>query len=246
MSGSGDAATGMLAAMIERTEVPTSDRAMPALLWRPSGGSGPGLLVLQEIFGVSDYIRRRAADLAGLGYVVLVPELFHRAGVSEVPNGPTMLEDALAVTGRVDWDAAVADAVAALRHLRGLDGVTGGVGVVGFCYGGGLGYAVVAQEPADVLVCYYGSALPGLVEAVPCVSTPSLHHFGEDDSYIPMPEVLRIRDSVGSGGGPVEFHTYPGADHAFDNDDFVTHDRDASERAWAVTADYLARALPTD
>lgn len=235
----------MLAPMSERIDVPTPDGALPARMWRPAGGSGPGLLVLQEIFGVSEYIQRRAADLAGLGYVVLVPELFHRVGISEVPNGPTMLEVALEVTGRVDWDTAVDDALAALRHLRTTEGVVGGVGVVGFCYGGGLGYAVVAREPADVLVSYYGSALPHLVGAVPSVSTPSLHHFGEADSYIPMEEVTRIRDSVGTGGGPVEFHTYPGADHAFDNDDFVTYDREASERAWAVTTDYLARALPT-
>jgi carboxymethylenebutenolidase len=231
--------------MSGRIEVPTPEGVLPARLWRPAGGSGPGLLLLQEIFGVSAYIRRRAADLAGLGYVVLAPEIFHRAGVSEVANGPSMLEEALEVTGRVDWDTAVADAVASLRHLRSLEGVSGGVGVVGFCYGGGLGYAVVAQEPADALVSYYGSALPDLVRAVPAVSTPSLHHFGEADSYIPMDEVDRIRESVGSGGGPVEFHTYPGADHAFDNDDFVTYDREASERAWGATTDYLTRVLPT-
>lgn len=231
--------------MSERIEVPTSDGAMPARLWRPGSGSGPGILLLQEIFGVSEYIRRRAADLADLGYVVLAPELFHRAGVTEVASGPDMLTEAMDVTGRTDWETAVADAVAALRYLRTLEGVTGGVGVVGFCYGGGLGYAVVAQEPADALVAYYGSALPQLVEAVPSVSTPSLHHFGEEDSYIPMEQVLRVRESVGSDGGPVEFHTYPGADHAFDNDDFVNHHPEASERAWAVTTDYLSRALPT-
>ncbi len=231
--------------MSERIEVPTSDGAVPALLWRPTSGSGPGLLLLQEIFGVSPYIRQRAADLAALGYVVLAPELFHRVGVTEIASGPDMLTEAMDVTGRVDWDTAVADAVAALRHLRSLDGVTGGVGVVGFCYGGGLGYAVVAQEPADALVAYYGSALPQLVEAVPSVSTPSLHHFGEDDSYIPMEQVASVRDSVGTGGRPVEFHTHPGADHAFDNPDFVNHDPEASERAWVVTTDFLGRALPT-
>jgi carboxymethylenebutenolidase len=230
--------------MSERIDVITSDGPMPARLWRPAAGSGPGLLVLQEIFGVSEYIQRRASDLAGLGYVVLAPELFWRSGVDAVPNGPDMLEEAMAVTGRTDWDAAVSDARAALRHLRAMDEVSGGVGVVGFCYGGGLGYAVVAQEPADVLVAYYGSALPDLVGAIPSVSTPSLHHFGEDDSYIPMEAVTRIRETVSTGGGPVEFHTYPGADHAFDNDDFVNHHPEAGERAWATTTDFLARMLP--
>jgi carboxymethylenebutenolidase len=230
--------------MSERIEVPTPDGPMPARLWLPPNGTGPGLLLVQEIFGVSAYIRRRAADLAGLGYVVLAPELFWRAGVSEVPAGPSMLEEAMAVTGRVDWDTAVADATSALRALRERPEVEGGVGVVGFCYGGGLGYAVVAGEPADALVSFYGSALPGLVAAVPAVSTPSLHHFGEADSYIPMEAVRAVRDSVSSGGGPVEFHTYPGADHAFDNDDFVNHDPDASGVAWERTEQWLGRVLP--
>ena len=231
--------------MSQRLDVPTPDGPMPAHLWTPERGSGPGILLLQEIFGVSPYIRRRAEHLAGLGYVVLAPEVFWRLGVAEVPNGPGMLEEAMGVVGRLDWDAAVADATTALRFLRGRPEVEGGTGVVGFCFGGGLGYAVVAGEPADGLVSFYGSALPGLVEAVPSVSTPSLHVFGESDSYIPADAVDRIRSAVTSGGGPVEFLTYPGADHAFDNDDFVNHDRGASEQAWAATEAWLARTLPT-
>lgn len=229
--------------MSERIEVETDAGAMPAQLWLPEGGRGPGILLLQEIFGVSAYIRRRAADLAGLGYVVLAPELFWRAGVTEVANGPDMLDEAMAVTGRTDWDTAVADAVTALRALRERPEVSGGVGVVGFCYGGGLGYAVVATEPADALVAYYGSALPGLVQAVPSVTTPSLHHFGDHDAYIPLAEVERVRESV-SAGGPVEFRLHAGADHAFDNDDFVNHHPAASAEAWAQTVDWLGRTLP--
>ena len=80
--------------------VPTEAGEMPAQLWRPASGSGPGLLLLQEIFGVSGYIRRRAADLAEAGYVVLAPELYWRldAGpVDDLPRRPS---------GRVDRAAA--------------------------------------------------------------------------------------------------------------------------------------------
>lgn len=231
--------------MSERVDVPTPDGPMPAHRWLPPTGRGPGILLLQEIFGVSPYIRRRAEDLASRGYVVVAPEVFWRLGVSEVPNGPEMLQQAMGVVGDLDWDAAVSDAVRALGALREQPEVEGGTGVVGFCFGGGLGYAVVAQEPADALVSFYGSALPQLVDAVPSVSTPSLHVFGESDSYLPMETVERIRASVTEGGGPVEFETYPGADHAFDNDDFVNHDAAASAAAWARATDYLARTLPT-
>ncbi|PKW26958.1 dienelactone hydrolase family protein [Phycicoccus duodecadis] len=229
--------------MSNPTEVTTPDGAMPAHLWLPESGRGPGILLLQEIFGVSAYIRRRAQDLADLGYVVLAPQIFWRLGVDEIANGPSMLEDAMAVVGRLDWDSAVSDARAALRALRERPETTGGTGVVGFCFGGGLGYAVVAGEPADALVSFYGSALPGITEAVPSVTTPSLHHFGEDDAYIPMDVVRTIRERV-SGGGSVDFHTYPGADHAFDNDDFVNHDPQASAAAWATTESWLREHLP--
>ncbi len=230
--------------MSEKIEVPTADGLMPAHLWLPASGTGPGVLLLQEIFGVSPYIRRRAEDLAGLGYVVLAPEVFWRLGVSEVANGPGMLDEAMGLLGSLDWDAAVADSLLALDVLRARPEVGTSVGVVGFCFGGGLGYAVVAASPTDALVSYYGSALPDLVGAVPSVPTSSLHHFGEDDSYIPMDTVERIRGSVGAGGA-VEFHTYPGADHAFDNDDFVGHHPEASTLAWQRTEHWLGEHLPT-
>lgn len=231
--------------MSERLDVPTTDGPMPAHRWLPEGGTGPGILLLQEIFGISPYIRRRAQDLADLGYVVLAPEVFWRLGVSEVENGPDMLPEAMGLLNRLDWDAAVADSTAALQMLRGLPEVEGGAGVVGFCFGGGLGYAVVAGEPADALVSYYGSALPGLVEAVPSVATPSLHVFGEADAYLPMDAVETIRAAVTSGSAPTEVVTYPGADHAFDNDDFVNHDPQASAAAWERTEAWLAQTLPT-
>ncbi|GIL36351.1 dienelactone hydrolase family protein [Phycicoccus sp. DTK01] len=231
--------------MSERVDVTLPDGTMPAHRWLPESGTGPGVLLLQEIFGISPYIRRRAEDLAALGYVVLAPEVFWRLGVSDVPNGPSMLEEAMGLLGRLDWDAAVADSTQALRALRDDEAVTGGAGVVGFCFGGGLGYAVVAGEPADALVSFYGSALPQLVDAVPSVSTPSLHVFGESDAYLPMDVVGRITERVTGGDAPAEVVTYPGADHAFDNDDFVNHDGDASAAAWARTVEFLARTLPT-
>ncbi|MBR7742456.1 dienelactone hydrolase family protein [Phycicoccus sp. BSK3Z-2] len=226
-------------------EVATPDGPMPTHLWTPASGTGPGVLLLQEIFGVSPYVRRRAQDLADLGYAVLAPEIYWRIGVGEVADGPSMLDEGLAAAGRLDWDLAVADARTALDALAARDDVTGGVAVVGFCFGGGLGYAAVAERPADALVSFYGSALPDLVQAVPSVSTPSLHVFGEADSYIPMDVVARIRDSVTSGPAPADVVTYPGADHAFDNPDFVNHDPDASRDAWATATRWLGQRLPT-
>ncbi|GAA4691326.1 dienelactone hydrolase family protein [Nocardioides nanhaiensis] len=225
-----------------RVDVPTTAGDMPAHLWLPEAGSGPGILLLQEIFGISRYVEQRASDLAGLGYVVLAPEIFWRLGVSKVPEGPDMLEEAMGLLPRLDWDAAVDDAAAALGHLRGLGSVTGPVGALGFCFGGGLGFALAAREPVDALVSYYGSALPDLLGLSPQVTAPSLHQFGLADSYIPADTVARIEDAV--AGPEVEFCTYEGADHAFDNPDLPMHHPEASEQAWAATERFLATRLP--
>jgi carboxymethylenebutenolidase len=234
--------------------VSTPDGDMPAHLWLPEAGRGPGILLLQEIFGVSRYIEQRARDLAGLGYVVLVPELFWRLGVSRVEEGPEALEEALALLQQADWQAAVRDSLAALEQLGARSEVVGGVGIVGFCFGGGLGFSVAAESSPDVLVSYYGSALPdilGLVEPdAPvtvvepgAVTAPSLHHFGLADRFLTPPVVEQVREAL----EPLEqvtFHGYETADHAFDNPDFFLHDAEASRLSWERTTAWLAQHLP--
>jgi carboxymethylenebutenolidase len=215
---------------------------MPAHLWRPASGSGPGILLLQEIFGVSRYITSRAQDLADLGYTVLAPEIYWRIGASRVENGPDAIAEAMALAGEVDWDAAVRDSAAALDALERLPDVRGGTGIVGFCFGGGLGFNVAAVTRPDVLVSYYGSSVPDLLHLADDVTAPSLHHYGLADSYIDAATVDRIRAVL--SGPTVTFETYEGADHAFDNPDFPLHHPEASALAWRRTVAFLRDRLP--
>src|SRR6476469_4238610 len=99
--------------------IETPDGEMPGQLWLPADGSGPGIVLVQEIFGVSDYIERRAQDLADLGYVVVAPELFWRLGVAKVEKGPNAMEEGFGLLQRLDWGSAVADGVATVAWLRG-------------------------------------------------------------------------------------------------------------------------------
>lgn len=240
--------------------VPTPDGAMPALLWEPPATAGggengaagapsrPALVVLQEIFGLSDYVQARGADLAGLGYLVLAPSLYWRLPeVTIDEQAPDFVEQALATMQRLDWDSAVADARTALGHARSLPGADGTAGIVGFCFGGGLGFAAAAGADPAVLVSYYGSALPRLTELAPQVRCPSLHHFGTADDYLPMPEVERITEAVTADGtrADVEVHLHEGAGHAFDNPHPGFHHPQASARAWAQTQEFLDRYLPS-
>lgn len=222
--------------------VPTALGTMPAHLWLPPAGRGPGIVLFQEIFGISAYIEKRAADLAQAGYVVLAPEFYWRLGESGVADGPDMLEQGVNLMQRFDWEAGVRDGLAAAGWLREHSAVTGRVGYVGFCFGGGLAFAVAAHSDPDALVSYYGSALPNLLDLAPQVTAPSLHHFGDEDAYIDRETVERIRAAV--TGEQTEFYTYPEADHAFDNPDFVNHHPEASVIAWGLTVKFLAKHLP--
>ena len=237
----------------ERVAVTTADGDMPSHVWLPASGRGPGILLLQEIFGVSRYIEQRAQDLADLGYVVLAPEIFWRLGVSRVDEGPDALDTAMGLLQQVDWSAAVGDSIAALDALRRRDEVSGEVGIVGFCFGGGLAFDVAARMPVDALVSYYGSALPdllGVVDADPrvtavgpeAVTAPSLHHFGLADQFLTRPVVEQVQGLL-EPLPQVTWYGYETADHAFDNPDFFLHDPDASRVAWERTSAWLAATL---
>jgi carboxymethylenebutenolidase len=214
-------------------EIDTGSGLMPVHVWE---GSGPGLLLLQEIFGVSDYIKQRAADLAELGYYVLVPEIYWRLDDTELDeSAPDLLQQAMSIAGRVNWDLAVSDSVAVLEYLRSRDTATG---VIGFCFGGGLAFNVAAESSPDVLVSYYGSALPRLLHLAPKVTSTSLHHFGDADAYLPIDDLVAVLDDA-------EVHRYPDAGHAFDNPLPAFHHAEASELAWRRTVAFLSRNLPT-
>jgi carboxymethylenebutenolidase len=239
----------------ERVAVRTPDGDMPSHLWLPPAGRGPGILLLQEIFGVSRYIEQRAQDLADLGHVVLVPEIFWRLGVARVDEGPEALDTAMGLLQQLDWSAAVGDGLSALEHLRGRDEVSGRTGIVGFCFGGGLGFDVAARTEVDALVSYYGSALPGLLGVVDAdadaqvtavgpgaVTAPSLHHFGLADQFLTRPVVERVQGLL-EPLPHVTWYGYESADHAFDNPDFFLHDPDASALAWERTSSWLTATL---
>lgn len=222
-------------------EIDTGTGLMPAHIWEPPGGSGPGLLLLQEIFGVSDYIKQRAAELAALGYFVVAPEIYWRLDDAELDeSAPDLLDQALALLQQLDWPLAVSDSIAALDYLRSREQ---GVGIVGFCFGGGLCFNVAAESSADLLVSYYGSALPQLLSLAPKVDAVSLHHFGDADEYLSNEVIDQIVAAVEVPGN--EIYRYAGAGHAFDNPLPAFHHTEASALAWTRTESFLSRHLPT-
>lgn len=220
---------------------------LPVQLFRPSAGEGPGIVLFQEIFGVTGYIRSRARDLADLGYVVLVPESYWRVGSPVISEGMDGLEEAMGASAQLDWDQTVADAVAATRALKQRPEVTGPTGLVGFCFGGGLAWATAAQladqdEAPDALVAYYGSQIPTLLDLAGGIRSPQLHHWGNSDQFIPAEGVTAVEEAV-TDSADATFCRYDGAGHAFDNPSPDFHHAEASAHAWPVTTQWLASRL---
>ena len=231
--------------MTTRIAVPTADGDMPAHLWTPEAGTGPGILLLQEIFGVSRYIQRRAADLAAAGYVVLAPELYWRLDRQQVDEtAPDAIEVAMGLVGQLDWPTTVSDAVSAYRRLAGLDAVRGTPASWVSASGAGWASTSPPRPSPAALVSYYGSSLPDLLDLAPQVTCPSLHHFGTADDYLPRDAVDAVTAAVTADGRPARVELYDGANHAFDNDDFLLHHPEASKRAWETTLGFLREHLP--
>jgi carboxymethylenebutenolidase len=227
--------------------VPTHDGgSMPAFAAWPRSGNGPGVVVLQEIFGVTDYIKRRARDLAELGYIALVPQLYWRLGRDvELPeNTPEGLQQAFGYMQRMDARQAVDDAAAALEHLRQMLQTGAKAGALGFCLGGRLVYELAAVADPDAVVSYYGSGIASQLDSASRINMPVIFHFGDADAYLPLAEANQIRDAF-AGHAETEVHIHAGAGHAFDNPSPMFHHQAASEEAWPQTAAFLKRHLPT-
>jgi carboxymethylenebutenolidase len=228
----------------ERIAMPDGGQ-MDAYVGLPDGGSGPGIVVLMEIFGVGVYIREAADRLAAEGYVALAPDLYRRiAPGAQYRHDQAGLAQAGQAVGRLDLDGAVADAVVALEHLRGLPEATGPAGVLGFCLGGTLAYRVAAGADPATAVSYYGSGVADMLGAGDQIGCPLLFHFGGQDPYIPREDADRVAAAAAAHPG-WECHIQTDAGHAFDNwDSPMFSVPEAAARAWALTRDFLHRTLP--
>ncbi|MDQ6669420.1 MAG: dienelactone hydrolase family protein [Chloroflexota bacterium] len=218
--------------------------SMPAHVARPAVGHGPGVLVLHEIFGITDYLKRRARDLADLGYIAVIPDLYWRMGDRIVLAEDTQegLQQAFGYLQRLDEAQAVDDAIAAFELLKAAPETDSQVGVLGFCMGGRLAYKLAARAEPDAVVSYYGSGIGALLEDAPKIQSPILFHFGTADAFLPLEEAESIRAAFAAHtNAEVELHE--GAGHAFDNPSPMFHHARAAREAWPQTTAFLRRTL---
>ncbi len=227
--------------------IPVKDGSYDGLLQLPASGSGPGLILLQEIFGVGDFLTSRAAELAGEGYVVLCPDVFWRVEAHvALPHTEESMGAAFGYMQRFAAQPAEltrSDLVAALDALRARPEVTGPVGVMGYCLGGRLAYELAVASDPDCCVSYYGSGIGAELDQAGELRCPTLFHYGGADPYIDSAEIEAVRGAF-TGRPNVEVVVQPGAGHAFEN--YLApmfHDAGAAAVSWPLTLAFLRRHL---
>jgi carboxymethylenebutenolidase len=216
---------------------------MNLAVWTPDGGSGPGILLIQEIFGIGDRLRAVGARLAAAGYVVAAPEVFWRfaPGWSVEPD-EAGLQEAFGKIGQLDFPLAIADCGVALDAIATLPETTGTPAVLGFCLGGSLTFAVAADFEPSVAVSYYGSQVPAMLSKLDRITCPILFHFGSLDEYIPGEGVeALVAATAGRENTVVNIEI---AGHAFDNEARLFYNESAAKSAWSKTLAFLAEHLP--
>lgn len=196
-------------------DIPSADGGkFEGYLALPPSGSGPGLLILQEIFGVNAYVRGVAEQYAAQGYVALAPDLFWRVEPRmEIGYQGEERVRANQIYDKLDMALALADVSAAASRLRDMPEVRGKVGAVGFCLGGWLTYAAAASRVIDVGVSYYGGGIEDALHLADDIVVPMQFHFGEIDPHVPVRVASRLREKF--AGRDAEVHTYPQTDHGF-------------------------------
>jgi len=215
-----------------------------AYLAMPASTPAPGLLVIQEIFGVNQVMRDICDGLAAQGYTACCPDLFWRIepDIQITDQSEAEWEQAFGLFNAFDVDKGVEDLTATLGQLRGHEACSGKVGTVGYCLGGKLAYLMAARSDADCSVSYYGVGLDELLDEAPQITRPILLHVAAKDQFVPSEAQQMIQSGL-SGHPQVTLHVYEEQDHAFAREGGEHYDAAAAKLANARTGDFFKEHL---
>jgi len=215
-----------------------------AYLATPKSGKGPGVLLIQEIFGVNKVMRDLADGFAAQGYTVLCPDLFWRQepGIQITDKTEAEWAKAFSLYKGFDEGKGADDLKASLAHLRKLPACTGKVGSVGYCLGGKLAYLTATRTDVDCAVGYYGVGIEGALGEAKAIKKPLMLHVAEKDEYCPPPAQAKIKEAL-KGNALVTIHFYPGMDHAFARVGGQHYDKKSADLANSRTAEFFAKNL---
>ncbi|HEX8308390.1 MAG TPA: dienelactone hydrolase family protein [Allosphingosinicella sp.] len=229
-----------------RIETLEGDSGFDAYVAELQGAGVPraAIVVIQEIFGVNEGIRRKCDHWAALGYLALAPDLFWRLepGIELDPDVPDQFGRALELMGRFDQDRGVIDIEATIRAARARLGEGGKVGVVGFCLGGRLAYMAAARTDADSSVGYYAVGLPDILHEKNAIARPLMLHIAGADHFVDEAAQRAMHEAL-DDHPKVTLHDYPGEDHGFAAEMGKRRSEEAARLADERTAEFFAEHL---
>jgi carboxymethylenebutenolidase len=204
---------------------------LDAYVAEPAGAPKGGVVVVQEVFGVTDHIKRVADQYAAQGYRAIAPAMFDRIernltlDYSEVQKGIQYMR-------QLQWPNTLADVEAAADEVR-----AGSAAVVGFCWGGTVAHVAASELPLDAAVSYYGGGVAKMLDKKP--RCPILYHFGDQDASIPLLDVEMIRRA--NPDSPL--YIYPGAGHGFNCDERASYSEKDAQLAFQRSVEFLGAQM---
>jgi carboxymethylenebutenolidase len=213
-----------------------------AYVAKPANGSGPAIVVIQEIFGVNADVRAKCDAWADNGYVALAPDLFWRQepGVQLTDKSEAEWQKAFQLYQGFAIDSGIEDLKATVGAARSHS--TGKVGTVGYCLGGLLAYLMATRSDADANVGYYGVGIEGRLDEAAAVRAPLMLHIATADAYV-APEAQAQIHAALDGKPHMTVLDYAGLDHAFTRIGGQHYDEAGSTLANARTEGFFAAAL---
>lgn len=221
-------------------------------LSRPLGkGPFPGVIVIHENRGITEYIKEVTENLAREGYAGLAVNLVSRSLGPDYPGGS---DEALQALGRLSDDEAMADLDAGVEYLKKQPVVfTHSIGCMGFCMGGRYSLLFAAhRKDLKAAVVFYGRPINRItplqpkspIDRVAEIQAPLLGNFGEADPVIPFEDVKKLEEELRKNNKVFDIKIYPGAKHAFHREGPNYHE-EAAKDAWKRTLDWFAKYLKT-
>ena len=238
---------GLIQSMVD---LPAADRKIPAFIARPLRGRHPVVVLVSEIFGLHEYVRDTCRRLAKLGFVVIAPDFFARAG------DPSVLTDfpaIMKIVGQSSDKQVTSDLKAAIAYLKAQPFAdTTRMGITGYCWGGNIVWEACARLPDfKAGVAWYGR-LSGdyaandtegkrALELASDLKNPVLGLYAEKDSGIPMADVEKMKVALkASGKTASDIIVYPGVQHGFHADYRPSYDKAAAEDGWKKMLAFFA------
>ena len=211
------------------------DKELPVFLFEPSIAKKGAIVLIQEIFGVNEHIRSVGKKFSNQGYLVWIPEIYHRLEKDiELSYSSDDIIVGKEYKEKLGWELPVMDIVSCIANLK----VDHNVATVGFCYGGSLSWkSACLAYGLDAAICFYGSQIPDFLDKEP--RCPTLIHLGEKDMSIDKDTQKQIINHADKCAVDIDVHLYNNADHGFFCEQREAFDKSATELSFKRTLEFL-------